>query len=420
MNTENMPQWKRIALIVGFIIVSAFLAFLLYYIFAPRKAPPIVSQTTPPIGPDEKLPTPGEREIPPSRPPITSGDKIFPPPIGAEIGLPETVEEAAGGPVQITEIFSDRAKETIQIAQDGRGLVAYSMFDGKFYELQPDGSKTTLGDQTFFGVDRFSFSPKNDKVFIEFYDESNIMYDFANKKQVTFPKHWDQLQAAPSGQEVGFKSLGEDPENRWLAIANADGTNARALEPLGKSGAFFEVNWSPSDQIVGTFREGIDGERQKIFFIGKNGENFKNMIVEGRGFESTWSTNGDKLLYSVHSPRTDFKPELWIVNAIGDDIGNDRQRLSLNTWSEKCSFADNDSVYCAVPIEMVAGAGLYPQVSKTVTDDIYRIDLQTGVKTKLASMPEPHTVASLAVSDDESLLYFVDEQSGKTFKINLR
>ncbi len=414
-------QWKRIGLIIGFIVVSILLAVLLYLFFFKPSAPPIAPPIPSPYGPNGDLPLGNIRVIPPSRPPIPGGP-IIPgvTPIGEDLGFPSTAKEAKGGPVQITEVISDRVKPTIRIAANGKGLVAYDTFDGKFYEVSPDGTKSALSDQTFFGVDRFDLSPKSDKAFIEFIDESNIMYDFKEKKQVTFPKHWDDLHASPSGNQVGFKSLGEDPENRWLAIANADGTNSQALEPLGKKGAFFDVSWSPSDQIVGTFREGIDGERQKIYFIGKNGENFKSMIIEGRGFESTWSSNGDKLLYSVYSPRTDFKPELWIVDAIGDSIGNNRRRVNLNTWSDKCTFTNNDTVYCAVPIELTSGAGMLPQTANTTVDDFYKIDLATGVRTKLASMPEPHTVDSMVVSNDESLLYFVDKQNGKTFKIDLK
>ncbi len=72
------------------------------------------------------------------------------------------------------------------------------------------------------------------------------------------------------------------------------------------------------------------------------------MVVEGRDFREKWSPTGQKMLYSVYSIRSNFKPELWIVNAEGNNIGTGRKLLNLSTWADKCTFADDRFVYCAV------------------------------------------------------------------------
>src|SRR3989338_2714976 len=58
-----------------------------------------------------------------------------------------------------------------------------------------------------------------------------------------------------------------------------------------------------------------------------------------------WSTepvdpDGQSLLYSVSSPASEYKPALWIANAAGDSIGENRRSLGLNTWADKCAFRD--------------------------------------------------------------------------------
>jgi hypothetical protein len=82
--------------------------------------------------------------------------------------------------------------------------------------------------------------------------------------------------------------------------------------------------WLIGRQIVRLsrlFQDASDYNRQQIYFIGLNHENFKSLVVQGRGFQSKWSADGNQLLYSVYTDVNEYKPSLWISNASGDSIG---------------------------------------------------------------------------------------------------
>ena len=125
-------------------------------------------------------------------------------------------------------------------------------------------------------------------------------------------------------------------------------------------------------------------------------------------------------MYSTAASISDYKPSLWIVDAAGDDIGLNRRRLNVDTWSHKCTFADTQTLYCAVPRELPTGAGLQPAVAADIPDDIYKIDMRTGLQTRVAIPEGDHTVDSIMLTPDNSYLFFTDQDDGTLNKIQLK
>jgi len=214
--------------------------------------------------------------------------------------------------------------------------------------------------------------------------------------------------------------MGIDPNNRWLVVSEADGAKIKPLESLGTKDNTVYPAWSNNNQIVAMYTEGVDFDRQEVFFLGLNNENFKSTIVEGRGFEPKWSPEGDRLLYSVYSSRTDMKPNLWVVNAQGEDIGTDRKNLNLQTWAHKCTYGNDTDLYCAVPSQLEEGAGIFPDLAKGTTDRLYKINTTTGVK-KLVAIPDSdYSMENLSVSENGYYLYFTDQATGRLHNIKLK
>jgi hypothetical protein len=237
---------------------------------------------------------------------------------------------------------------------------------------------------------------------------------------VTLPSYWQNFSFSADSNQLVAKSLGVDSENNWLVVSNADGSQAKNLENIGENQATVYPSWSPNNQIVAMYTQGVDFNRQEIYFVGLNNENFKSTVVEGRGLQSQWSTTGDRLLYSVYSSTTNSNPELWIVDAQGDTISQNRQDLSLQTWASKCTFSSNTEVYCAVPESLPQGAGMFPELADTTKDDLYKIDLTTGTKELVAVPDGTYNISQLMVSSDSSNLYFTDKQTSKLYQIKLK
>ena len=99
-------------------------------------------------------------------------------------------------------------------------------------------------------------------------------------------------------------------------------------------------------------------------------------------------------------------------------VGSERKRLGIETWVEKCTFFDNTTIYCGIPQDPAAQSGLDHNLN-TSPDDLYAIDVNTGRSTLIASPVLDLQMFNLYVTDDDSVLYFTDEQ-GRLQKIQLK
>ena len=209
-------------------------------------------------------------------------------------------------------------------------------------------------------------------------------------------------------------------ENRWIIASDPDGSNIQFVEEMGNNQDKVTVDWSPNEQIVALSRTGnpLGSDRQEVLLIGKNRENFKSLVVEGRGLQSEWSTEGKQLMYSVHSKRSEFKPELWIVEAEGNNIGNNRRPILLNTWADKCTFASERFVFCGVPRNLPFGSGLQPTLADNTPYDIYKIDLQNSRKSRI-TLDNFHVVDKVFASEDGKTIQFTDIQQDGLFRVDL-
>lgn len=413
---EFLKKYKIIFLGLGFILIVIILGYLLYAVFfkttetTPGTTSTGTSTTTIPGG----LPTAGSGT---GQVVDNTGSTGLPTQSGGT-NTNQVSQTASGGITQTNEL-NQVPSLGVTLSKNGSNLQYYDKSDGKFYQIDENGNITALSDKVFYDVETVTWSPDKNTAILEYPDGSNIVYDFDSEKQITLPKHWEEFDYSNNGDQIVTKSLGLDPDNRYLIVANEDGSKATAIEPLGDNENIVQTSWSPNNQSIAMYTKGVDFNRQEVFFVGLNGENFKSMTVEGRDFRSTWSPEGDRLLYSVYSSDNDMNPMLWIVDAQGESIGNDRQSLGVETWADKCTFADSSNIYCAVPENLEEGSGLFPELALESNDNLYKIDTQTGLKTLVAIPDGEYNMSDLILSDNGKYLYFTDETTERIYKIEL-
>lgn len=306
-------------------------------------------------------------------------------------------------------------------------LVYYDAAEDKFYRRSQDGrSRTLLSDESFPEVESVAWAPSGDKAVISFPDDSKIYYDFSTQTKATLPKELNDISFSDQGTKIASKFVGDTAEDTWLTISNPDGTGAEILERLGENADEVDVNWSPNQQVVATYHHGTSLDTEEVIFLGAEGENFPSVNVPGRGFEGIWSSDGREMLYSVYASETRNVPQIYFMEASGENFGTNHRTLALETWADKCTFSlSGTSVYCAVPTFLPANSGLERSLAAGIPDDIYRIDLVNGRAEKIAS-PVDHrglaniTTAQLLVSPAEDILYFTDAADGKVYTLNLR
>lgn len=408
------PRLKKFLQIFIFLIIVVLLGWLIWRFFfrSLSVSEPVPSSVnTSGVG---NLPGAGEGNVNVK----SDGDTQLPGGGGAPTGS-EVSDSALGGLTKAQALSNDPGL-AVTLAGDRTGVQYYNQKDGYFYKLDSSGNPTKLSDQVFHNVSTVTWAPDKTKAIMQYPDGSQILYDFSANKQTSIPKHWQDFSFSPDSSALVSKSLGTDPGNRYLIVSKDDGSQAQAVEEIGTNGKNIYPSWSPNNQVVALWTKGLDFDRQEVFFLGLNKENFKSTIIEGRGFQSQWSPTGNELLYSVYNSGNAMNPRLWIVGASGDNIGQNRTDLSINTWSNKCTFSGETTLYCAVPENLPEGAGLFPELADRTKDDLYQIDLISG-QTKLVAVPDgSYNISQVMVSDNQKFLYFTDKQSGKIYKINLQ
>jgi len=404
-------MFKRIGLIILFIAITIAIGFGLYFMIfgLPEPAPEIPPE--PPVN------------VPVGLEPSEPAETTEPPEGEEEVGLPEPPAVspiADGGVTQVTPVTPASTRSAM--LNDSGELSYYNRNDGKFYRVQDDGTIVAMSDEVFYNVDEATFDPSGDSAILEYPDGSNIFYDFTTDTQVTLPQHWEDFDFSPQGTQIAAKSVGLDPSNRFVIVSNPDGSGAVPVQEMGQNQDEVIVDWSPNNQIVATATTGrkLGVDRHEVYFIGQHHENFRSLVVEGLNFQPKWSPTGEQLLYSSASNTSDWKPQLWIVDASGDDIGLNRRSISVETWAEKCTFSGTETLYCAVPRELPRGAGLQPRIADNTPDDIIKIDLVTGLQTSVAVPEGSHTIDSIMLTPDGENLYFTDKGTGQLNQIKLR
>jgi len=91
----------------------------------------------------------------------------------------------------------------------------------------------------------------------------------------------------------------------------------------------------------------------------------------------------------------------------------------VETWADKCTLADENTAYCAVPQNLEQGDGFRPDLADNTSDNLYKINLQNGSKELIAEPIYPTTIDQLIISQDSKYLYWLEKNTGQIKKLNL-
>ncbi|MFZ2804094.1 MAG: hypothetical protein WA001_02625 [Patescibacteria group bacterium] len=409
-----MPdRTKKILFAIFFILFSIGMGYILYLVFFGKVQLPGIGVTNTVTTPPSTLPN-SNGGSPTTNIPSTSTGVL---PIGTVVTTPTPAVAASR-----TQLLRDGITQDVSMGSDKLGVRFYNPEDGRFYVINADGTTTALSDKQFFNVGGVSWANQSNQVILTFPDNSKIFYDFTAQKQVDLPNFWSDFNFATDDQYVTAKSTGVDPSNRFLITTKADGTEAKAVEPLGDNGSLVTPAGTPDGQIIAYSETGTpqpDGA-QEILFVGQNHENFRGLIAPGQGFMANWSPTGKELLFSVWSQSSNGDPDLWITGGEPSTVGTDRRDLNIHTWVNLCAWGDDTHIYCAVPQGLPADAGIDPEDYTGYPDDVYRIDLTAGTMTKVNTPDQVFPVNHPVVNADQSKFIFTDATTGKLYSYDLK
>lgn len=417
------PSLKKALSILALLVVTGLLGFGIYYMFFRSVVEPGKEQTA--SSTQNGLPTSGA-----AGPRVGSqlpGGGQLPQNAGSNFPSEEQRIPRLGGTSLIedaprTVVIAGNIRYPISPAPGLSGAIrTYNPNDGKFYRILDDGTQVPISDRTFYNIDSVTWAKKSDKAIITYPDGTKTYNDLTNDQQVTLPKHWEDFNFSPQDDRIVAKSVGNNESNRFIVVANPDGSNPQPVEEMGNNQDKVHTSWSPNNQIVAYAKTGdpLGYDREAIVLVGQNKENFKNLIVEGRDFLPNWSPSGNQILYSAYNSNAGYHPLLWISGSTGDSINANRRQLRLETWADKCTWQNETTVYCGVPRSLPNGAGLQRDIADVGPDFIYKIDLRTGQQTNLGQPDGGIAVGQINVAGDGHYAYITDRKTGSLIRFRL-
>lgn len=416
-----MQRYRIYIIITAAILLLLATAFLLYFfIIRPflGEAPPGTAEP----GVIPGLPAVNEAEGEPGVDVPINGAL----PTEAEAIIPQVktikeqygVDEVASGDLTLTDVIAAKRIEAPTIAPNGRGVAYHDPDDGLFYRQLSDGSVAPLSEAKFFSVEEIDWSPDSTKAVLSFPDDSKILYDFQSQTKLDLPAFWEDFDFSPTSDQIAFKSLPGDYEDKWIIITDTKGRNILPVEHLGDKEKDVQIIWAQDKQRVALYSKPLDGQRRELLFIGANGENFKSAFVPGLDVKGQWTPDGEKLLFSSHSLTDGIVPHLYVMDGKGLDTGTNRIDLNVSTWVDRCVIAkDSKIAYCGVPTIMRDGAAITPEYQHNTQDQLYAINLETGVSVVAARTATiggaiSYTISNPFLSPDEKIFYFQDADAG--------
>ncbi len=410
---------KLVLQISGFILLVCIIAWGLWFVFfkSPNDAIiPFVSNQQPQTGLPTNVEGTGGRLID-----TTQG--LPPNTVALDATTTETQPDtvASGGRTQVQTLVDERVSFT-SLGDNGM-FHYYNDLEGKFYQLSTQGGEPVpLSDAVFRSVEQVTWSHEGNTAILEFPDGSNIYYNFDTGEQATLPQVAREFSFSVQDDRLAYEYYGQNADDRWIITSSPNGQGQKIIGPLGPAPHNVSINWSPAGNVVATYRDVTSSSGEEVFFVGLNGENYISLQTNGLGFEGQWSPEGKHILYSVYSERTQYNPVLYIARADGDNIGAGNRSLNLKTWPDKCTFSQEQVVYCAVPQYLEDASGIFREQSSNAPDTLYKIDLQEGSAVPIAFPEDLNgrtlTIDQLYVSGND--IYFRDVIQGRLHHVPIR
>ena len=153
-----------------------------------------------------------------------------------------------------------------------------------------------------------------------------------------------------------------------------------------------------------------------LWFLDVRNSNIRKIIGDFFGLEALFSPDGNSFIYSyVDQNGRDLRLAVY-------KNGNQKIISNISTLVDKCVWTkDLINIFCAVPKLWPDSAVLpddYYKNAFSTSDDIWKINTEIGEKTLIFQYIG--SISNLAVSNDESHIFFISKENQFLYKLNIK
>ncbi len=305
---------------------------------------------------------------------------------------------------------------------DNQKIRYYLKNNGNVFESSLNGSSPTIISSSVLpNLIKALWSPSKDKI-IAIFNQSNkakkYSYDYATRISTPLDSSIEWISWSPKEDKIAYQYNNPLTGDNSINIADSDGSNWTSVFQTRMKNLI--VEWPKASQL--SIRTRPSGLAESILYtIDLTNNDFEKIIKETFGLTTLWSPLGDKILYS-ETDNQGKNLKLKVLQLKNNTI----KELNLITLPEKCVWSpDNRTIFCAVPKNISSHAIIpddYYKKAISFSDDFYRINIETGEKTKIYDSNREETTYdanNILLSPLEDYLIFINQKDDLLYSLKL-
>ncbi|MDD2730856.1 MAG: hypothetical protein PHW33_01885 [Candidatus Portnoybacteria bacterium] len=304
---------------------------------------------------------------------------------------------------------------------DGQSVKFYSQTTGQVWQTSFDGlNPQIISSKTLSGLIKIIWSPDKEKVVSVVSENGTIkkyFYNYATGQSSPLNSNIGFVAFSPDSKKIAYQYTDPQTGQSNISTSDPDGQNWKTVFKTRL--ANLVVEW-PSKEKISIKSQPSGLSQGFLYSLNSETGEFANVLSGYLGLNAKWSPKADKILCSIVDQNAK-NPKLLLTDSAGQQTSD----LGLAGLVDKCVWAkDNRTVFCALPQQISANATWPDDYYKglvLVNDDFYKINLETGKKTKIAgsSIETGYDAQDLFLSPQEDYLFFVNRRDGLLYSLKL-
>lgn len=308
------------------------------------------------------------------------------------------------------------------IGEDGQSVKYFSRTNGHVISSDFNGGNIKeISSVTLNGLIKAIWSPDKGKVIGVFTDNDTTkkyFYDYSDNQSALLNANIGYVAWSPDSRQIAYEFTSAGTDQSTISISNPDGSNWKDIFKTRLDNLI--VEWPIKEKI--SLRTPVSGVSQGLLYtIDSVTGDFAKILSDLYGLNVLWSPKADKILYSK---TTSYGKEPSLM--LSDETGNATKDLKLSGLVDKCVWSlDDRTVFCGLPQDMSPDATWPDDYYKglvTLKDDFYKINLETGEKTKILGSTDQfsYDAQNLFLSPKEDYLFFTNRADGLLYSLKLQ
>lgn len=302
----------------------------------------------------------------------------------------------------------------VSFHQKSDGTILFYDLSGQLWQLNKGDSKPVLLNQTPIGNAAVVIWSANNKNIVKLgtgqTDSSYVLSDPDKKSLFNLNAGAKSAVFSPDGKKFIYQVV-PDSKTDNLIVGDSSGKNQKTLMS-NLSLRDIILIWPSADNIA-LVSKPSGAVAGNLWFLDIRNLSISKIIDSFFGLEVLFSPDGKSFIYS-YTNQNGLNLNLGIYKN-----GNQKIINKVSTLVDKCAWTkDSISIYCAVPKSWSDSALLpddYYKNAFSTADDIWKINSITEEKTLVSE--NTGDVSNLAVSDDESGLFFISKENQLLYKL---